>query len=150
MSFFRDNLALWLTLGIGLLGRSNLVTMAAITLLLMRLFNLSGFLPTLGAIGIDIGVFFLTIAVLAPLAMDPSGVNRIFKIFTTPLGIAAVLGGALAAHLSGRGVHLLKLQPEITVGLIIGSIVGVLFLRGVPVGPLIAAGLASVLLQLLR
>ncbi|MCL4517552.1 MAG: DUF441 domain-containing protein [Firmicutes bacterium] len=150
MSFFRENLVLWLTLGIGLLGRSSVVTMAAGALLILRLLNLSGYLPALGAVGIDVGIFFLTIAVLAPLAMDPSGLSRILRMFTSLPGVAAVIGGALAAHLSGRGVHLLKLNPEITVGLIIGSIIGVLFLRGVPVGPLIAAGLASVLLQLVR
>jgi uncharacterized membrane protein (DUF441 family) len=34
------------------------------------------------------------------------------------------------------------------VGLVIGSIMGIIFLRGVPVGPLMAAGITAFLLKL--
>lgn len=37
-------------------------------------------------------------------------------------------------------------QPDIIAGLLIGTIAGVALLRGVPVGPLIAAGLLSLVL----
>jgi uncharacterized membrane protein (DUF441 family) len=34
-------------------------------------------------------------------------------------------------------------QPDVVAGLLIGTVAGVALLRGVPVGPLIAAGLLS-------
>jgi uncharacterized membrane protein (DUF441 family) len=37
-------------------------------------------------------------------------------------------------------------QPTVVTGLLVGTIIGVTFFRGVPVGPLIAAGIVSVLL----
>jgi uncharacterized membrane protein (DUF441 family) len=37
-------------------------------------------------------------------------------------------------------------QPIIVTGLLIGTVIGVAFFKGVPVGPLIAAGLLSLLI----
>ena len=34
-------------------------------------------------------------------------------------------------------------QPTVVIGLMLGTIIGVAFLGGIPVGPLIAAGLLS-------
>ena len=34
-------------------------------------------------------------------------------------------------------------QPSVVGGLLIGTVIGVAFFRGVPVGPLIAAGIVS-------
>ena len=47
------------------------------------------------------------------------------------------------AWLGGRGVKLMTHQPNIVAGLLIGTVAGVALLRGVPVGPLIAAGVLS-------
>lgn len=51
--------------------------------------------------------------------------------------------GLLVAWLGGRGVKLMSSQPDVVAGLLIGTVAGVALLRGVPVGPLIAAGLLS-------
>ncbi len=50
------------------------------------------------------------------------------------------------AWLGGRGVKLMSNQPDVVAGLLIGTVAGVALLRGVPVGPLIAAGILSVLI----
>ena len=47
------------------------------------------------------------------------------------------------AWLGGRGVKLMTNQPDVVAGLLIGTVAGVAALRGVPVGPLIAAGLLT-------
>ncbi|MFW2753952.1 DUF441 family protein, partial [Acinetobacter baumannii] len=39
--------------------------------------------------------------------------------------------------------RLMSSQPDVVAGLLIGTVAGVALLRGVPVGPLIAAGLLS-------
>lgn len=56
---------------------------------------------------------------------------------------AAVGIGILVAWIAGRGIPLMSTQPILVTGLLIGTIIGVAFLGGVPVGPLIAAGLLS-------
>ncbi|MEG7498880.1 DUF441 family protein, partial [Enterobacter hormaechei] len=45
--------------------------------------------------------------------------------------------------LGGRGVTLMSSQPSLVAGLLVGTVLGVALFRGVPVGPLIAAGLVS-------
>ena len=50
------------------------------------------------------------------------------------------------AWLGGRGVSLMAAQPNIVAGLLIGTVAGVALLRGVPVGPLIAAGILSLII----
>jgi len=91
----------------------------------------------------------LLLSVLAPFARGRIGLRDIIVTFRNLPGLIAVLGGTIAAYVCGEGVILMQARPEITVGLIVGTIIGVALLRGVPVGPLAAAGLTAVLLNLL-
>lgn len=38
-------------------------------------------------------------------------------------------------------------QPQLVAGLLVGTVLGVALFRGVPVGPLIAAGLVSLIVE---
>ena len=60
--------------------------------------------------------------------------------------VFAIGVGLFVAWLGGRGVTLMTRQPNVVAGLLIGTIAGVALLRGVPVGPLIAAGILSLLI----
>lgn len=57
--------------------------------------------------------------------------------------ISAVFIGIFVAWLAGRGVPLMGQQPVLITGLLIGTVIGVAFMGGIPVGPLIAAGILS-------
>jgi uncharacterized membrane protein (DUF441 family) len=57
--------------------------------------------------------------------------------------LLAIAIGVLVAWLGGRGVKLMTNQPDVVAGLLIGTVAGVAVLRGVPVGPLIAAGILT-------
>ena len=57
--------------------------------------------------------------------------------------LTAFAVGILVAWLAGRGVPLMSTRPELVTGLLVGTIIGVAFLGGIPVGPLIAAGILS-------
>ena len=63
-------------------------------------------------------------------------------------GIIALTGGAIATYMNGKGLDLLKIDPQLIVGLVMGSIFGIIFLRGIPVGPLMAAGITAFLLKI--
>ena len=60
----------------------------------------------------------------------------------------ALAGGALATYMNGQGLDLLRLEPQMIVGLVIGSIFGIIFLKGIPVGPLMAAGITAIFVKL--
>ena len=55
--------------------------------------------------------------------------------------------GVFVAWAGGLGIPLLKTSPEIVSSLVIGTIAGVFFCNGIPVGPLIAAGLVYIVLS---
>jgi uncharacterized membrane protein (DUF441 family) len=86
--------------------------------------------------------------VLVPFASERISVKDVTAVFTSWPGIIALVGGALATWMNGKGLDLLKFDPQLIVGLVIGSIMGIIFLRGVPVGPLMAAGITAFLLKL--
>ncbi|MOA41206.1 hypothetical protein D3C78_1631460 [compost metagenome] len=60
--------------------------------------------------------------------------------------LLAIAIGILVAYLGGRGAILMTNQPTVVAGLLIGTVIGVALFKGVPVGPLIAAGILSLLI----
>ncbi|AQT86145.1 hypothetical protein ERICIV_01470 [Paenibacillus larvae subsp. larvae] len=133
---------------VGLIGRSPIITTAACVLLIVKLISLDRFLPTIERRGLEIGLLFLTMGVLVPFASERISFKDVASIFTTWPGILALFGGALATYMNGKGLELLKLDPQLIVGLVIGSIFGIVFMKGIPVGPLMAAGITAFLLKL--
>lgn len=133
---------------IGLLGRSHIITTAACVLLVVKLISLDRYLPTIERRGLELGLLFLTMGVLVPFASERISLKDVTSVFTTWPGILALLGGAIATYMNGKGLALLKIDPQLIVGLVLGSIIGIIFLRGIPVGPLMAAGITAFLLKI--
>ena len=79
--------------------------------------------------------------VLAPLASGKISLGA--GDFADWKNLTAIAVGIFVAWLAGRGVPLMMNQPAVVPGLIIGTVIGVAFLKGIPVGPLIAAGILS-------
>jgi uncharacterized membrane protein (DUF441 family) len=142
------DLLLVLLIVIGLIGRSPIIATAASLLLILKLTHLERYFPSVERRGLEIGLLFLTIAVLVPFATGRITYKDIVSVFTTPPGLFALIGGAVATYMNGKGLDLLKVDPQLLVGLVIGSIIGIVFMRGVPVGPLMAAGITAFLLKL--
>lgn len=133
---------------IGLIGRSPLIATAASLLLIIKLIHLERFFPSIERRGLEFGLLFLTIAVLVPFATEKVSTKDLVAIFTSIPGILALIGGALATYMNGKGLDLLQLEPGLIVGLVVGSIIGIVFFRGIPVGPLMAAGITAFLYKL--
>jgi uncharacterized membrane protein (DUF441 family) len=133
---------------VGLIGRSNIITTAACILLVVKLIHLERYLPTIERRGLELGLLFLTMGVLVPFASERISYKDVLSVFNTWPGILALTGGAIATYMNGKGLDLLKMDPQLIVGLVIGSILGIIFLRGIPVGPLMAAGITALLLKI--
>ncbi|MBR8659196.1 MULTISPECIES: DUF441 domain-containing protein [Bacillales] len=133
---------------IGLLGRSPIIATAASILLVLKLTALERFFPAVERRGLELGLLFLTISVLVPFANEKISWRDVTPLFTTVMGLLAMAGGAIATWMNGKGLDLLRAEPHIIVGLVIGSIFGIVFLRGIPVGPLMAAGITAFVLKL--
>ncbi|WP_187116875.1 DUF441 domain-containing protein [Rubeoparvulum massiliense] len=135
---------------VGLIGHSHIISTAASILLILKLISLERYFPTVEQRGLEMGLLFLTMAVLVPFANERVALKDMSLMFTTIAGICALLGGLIASYMNGIGLDLLKADPELMIGLVLGSIVGILVLRGIPVGPLMAAGITAVLLKIIR
>lgn len=132
--------------GLCYVTHNNTVTFAVLLLLLFKLTPLSAYFPILNQYGLTVGIIMLTAAMMVPLADGSIGIKEILKSFVTWQSLLAIVVGILVSWLGSRGITLMKLDPTIVNGLIVGTLIGVAFFKGVPVGPLIAAGVLSLML----
>jgi len=132
---------------LGLIGKNGTVTAAAGVLLVFRLFIGERHIPFLEEYTLKAGITILTLAVLLPFATGEVGIQSLISTLRSSPGLVAVLVGIVIAYLGGKGVVFLTNQPQVLVGLLIGTIIGVAFFKGVPVGPLIGAGIVAVILS---
>jgi uncharacterized membrane protein (DUF441 family) len=141
---------LLLLLALGLWGKNGLVVVSAAIVIGLKVSGQSWGLSWLTRAGIDTGLTFMTLAVLAPLASGEVAVGDFGQHLVDPAVAFGLLGGVLAAWVCARGIELLRVEPQVIVALVVGSILGATFADGVPVGPLFAAGLTAIFLYLFR
>lgn len=130
---------------LGIISSNSPITIAMVVLLLIRVLGLQQAFPWLEKYGLTAGVIILTIGVMTPLASGKISLQTIGHSFLHWKSLAAIGVGMLVAYLGGRGATLMGSQPTVVAGLLIGTVLGVALFKGVPVGPLIAAGILSLL-----
>ncbi|QKS60431.1 DUF441 domain-containing protein [Paenibacillus barcinonensis] len=131
---------------LGIISSNTPVTVAMVFLLLLRVMNVSQAFPWLEKYGLTVGIIILTIGVMAPLASGKISLQTVGESFLHWKSLLAIGVGMLVAFLGGRGASLMTAQPTVVAGLLIGTVLGVALFKGVPVGPLIAAGILAMLL----
>ncbi|KJD46859.1 DUF441 domain-containing protein [Paenibacillus terrae] len=141
-----SSLILLVLAGLGIVSGNSTVTIAMVVLLLLRVTHFHTAFSWLEKYGLTIGIIILTIGVMTPLASGKISISQVMESFLHWKSLLAIAIGILVAYLGGRGVTLMSGQPIIVTGLLIGTVIGVAFFKGVPVGPLIAAGLLSLLI----
>jgi uncharacterized membrane protein (DUF441 family) len=141
---------LCIVLAVSLLGGNNLVALAAASALLLQLVPISGLFGFFEHYSSQLGITFLLISFLLPFASGRVGMNIALRSLLTSSGAVAVIIGAISACLAADGVNLLTKQPDIMVGMVLGSVFGVFFMGGIPAGPLVAAGLAAFIFRFIR
>lgn len=130
---------------LGVVGNNSSITISATVLLLMQQTFLAKYLPYMEKYGLNLGIIILTVGVLAPIISGKIQLPGFVALLNWKMLLAIVIG-ILVAWFGGRGVGLLGTQPVLITGLLIGTIIGVSFFGGIPVGPLIAAGILSLML----
>lgn len=136
-----DNVPLLIILVLSVIGNNHSVSIAATVLLLIKLLGFDNAFPYLESHALTAGITVLTIAVLAPLATGRISLQDMLVAFKTPTGIIAIVTGVFVAWVAGQGVLFIKDAPEAVTSIVVGTIVGVCFFKGLAVGPLIAGGI---------
>ncbi|NIA43069.1 MULTISPECIES: DUF441 domain-containing protein [Providencia] len=132
--------------GLGIISHNMTVTLAMLFLLVVRVTPLNNYFPWIEKYGLTIGILILTIGVMAPIASGKITANEVLSSFLNWKSILAIVIGIAVSWLGSRGVTLMSHQPSTVAGLLVGTVIGVALFRGVPVGPLIAAGILSLLI----
>lgn len=143
-----DYITLAVIFAVSFFGHNMSVAWASGILLAMKLLGLDQWFPAIEAHGLNLGIMLLTIAILIPVAAGRITLPIMLVSFKTPLGIIAIFAGVFAAVSGGYGLQLLRESPEVISSLIIGTMIGVFFWKGITVGPLIAAGIVYMVLSL--
>ncbi|MFD2672101.1 DUF441 domain-containing protein [Marinicrinis sediminis] len=139
-------LLLLLLAALGVISKNMTITIAMLVLVLLRVLQLHKWFPYIEKHGITVGIVILTIGVMTPIASGRITLHEIARSFTNWQSLLAVVVGILVAYLGSRGVALMTANPMIVTGILVGTILGVALFKGVPVGPLIAAGILAMLL----
>ena len=112
------------------------------TLLILLALAALGFISHNTTVAISILVLII-VRVTPPIASGTLPASTLLHSFVNWKSLVAIAVGIFVSWLGGRGVTLMSSQPSLVAGLLVGTVLGVALFRGVPVGPLIAAGLVS-------
>lgn len=149
MSFTTSpTLFLFLLFVIGLIGKNQSIIIATLFLMLVKWSTLAQYIfPFLDAKGLNLGVTIITIAILVPIATGSITLHDLYQSIKSVYGVVALIAGFCVALLGASGIKLLNQDPEITMALVLGTIIAVAFFNGVAVGPLIGAGIAYIMMK---
>lgn len=140
------NIILVIILSVSILGKANSVAIATCILLILKLLNLNKYVfPTVENYGMFAGLVLLIAAILIPIADGKVTSVNIRNVFTSWIGIAALLISLFTTYLSGLGLQYLTVEghSDVMPALILGAVIAAAFLDGVPVGPLITSGMLA-------
>lgn len=146
-----SNIILLMILSVSILGKANSVAIASCVLLILKLLNVDKSLfPAIESHGMFAGLVLLIAAILIPIANGNITVTNVRNIFTSWIGIAALLISLFTTYLSGLGLQYLTVEGhgDVMPALILGAVIAASFLDGVPVGPLITSGMLALGIKL--
>ncbi|MGS5012894.1 DUF441 family protein [Bacillus cereus] len=92
-----------------------------------------------------IGIFFLMLFLLVPITSGKITSENVIKLIASPIGLGSILAGFTVSYIGGKGVEVLPMNPTILLGVLIGTLIAVLFTKGLPAGLIIAAGIIAII-----
>ncbi|MBU3097962.1 MULTISPECIES: DUF441 domain-containing protein [Clostridium] len=144
---------LLLILAAAIFGKANSVAIATCFLLMAKLLGLDKYVyPPLQKSGMTCGLILLIAAIMIPIANGTITSVNIKSVFTSWIGITALVLSFLTTYLSGQGLNYLTVQghSDIMPAMIVGAVAAASFLGGVPVGPLITSGMLAVFVKVIH
>lgn len=133
-----------------IIGKNNSVAAAIALLLTIKLLNLEIINQYISKNGINLGIIVLTMGALSPLALNKVSLNDFVNATKSIEGIITIAAGIIVAILASIGLDTMKIDTNGVVGVLLGTVIGVSFFRGAPIGPMIALGITTILLKIFR
>lgn len=150
MMFNSSTFFLIILLILGYIGKNQSIMIAVYILLGIQILRLDGkVFPFLQERGMTIGITIITLSVLIPIATGEIGFRELLESGKSYYGWIALGSGLFVALVARGGLDLLANDPHLTSALVMGTIIAVVFLQGVAVGPLIGAGIAYMIMRMI-
>lgn len=150
MMFNSSTIFLIILLILGYIGKNQSIMIAVYILLGIQILRLDGkVFPFLQERGMTIGITIITVSVLIPIATGEIGFRELLESGKSYYGWVALGSGLFVALVARGGLDLLANDPHLTSALVMGTIIAVVFLQGVAVGPLIGAGIAYMIMRMI-
>lgn len=135
-------LALLLIFFLSLLFKDAVLAVAAMLLFVLSMVLDRDTLSAISRPAFSLGIFFLMVFILMPVASEKVKLADLLVHLKNPMFFAAIGVAAAISYLGGRGISFMQ-QPHVLFAVVIGTLIGVLFFRGLPAGLVIAAGIVS-------
>lgn len=133
---------------VGVVGRVSIISVAASLLLVMRMLSVGRFFPMLERRSLELGLLFLMISILVPLASGKIDARDMLKTIFSPVGLITIMAGIIATVINEKGLELLQLYPSLLICVVVGSVIGIVAFGGMPVGPLMATAIAALMFSM--
>jgi len=140
-------------LAASIFGKANSVAIATCSLLMLKLLGIDKYVyPSIEKSGMTCGLILLIAAIMIPIANGHITAQNIKNVFTSWIGITALVLSFITTYLSGRGLNYLTVQGhgDIMPAMILGAVAAASFLGGVPVGPLITSGILAIFAKMIH
>lgn len=66
---------------------------------------------------------------LVPITSGKITSENVIKLITSPIGLGSILAGFTVSYIGGKGVGVLPMNPTILLGVLIGTLIAVLFTK---------------------
>lgn len=130
---------------LGVISQNINFVSAILFLLVLKIISANSIFYWIEKYSFTIGILILTIGVIAPIASGKISYQNIINSLSSWKSLLPIIIGIFVSWLGNRGSCLISSNPTIITGLLIGTLIGVSLFRGIPVGPLIAAGILSLI-----
>lgn len=146
-----NRIVLLFLISISFLGKNKPLFIGGIIVFILSFLNKGSLLKLNKDIFLNIGLTFLMIWILLPIIQTEEQMSLFnMKGLLNMEGLISLLTGLFVVVIATKGLKLLDNNPSVLTGALIGSIIGVTFFGGIPVGMLSGSGIAYLILKLIK
>lgn len=136
---------------ISILAKNKTMTIAGIIVFILAFIDNDTIIQFTKDYFLNIGTTILTIWILIPLIDNSKNKNILnLKNLLNIHGIISLISGFLVVIIASKGVKYLNNNIYALSGILLGSIIGVTFFNGIPVGILTGSGIAFLIIKILK
>lgn len=136
---------------ISFIAKNKPMVLGGIIVFILSFINNQGLNRYIKNNSLNIGLVFLIMWLLLPILEIPREISiSSTKSYLNLNGLISFISGLFVVIIAGKGLNYLNGNTSAIGGIILGSIVGVTFFEGIPVGMLTASGIAYLIIKCIK